>query len=861
MPKLLLPVFFIIAFATVLVAQPNAKTASVITSGNQKTHTQFRVGAEDARAFAAWAHRNFPGSAIRQHASKKNFTVEGISLAALQQSPWVKYIDRPNRKAQPETVLGDFDFTINKITALRSHFTNFSGRNFTLSIKEKPFDSLDLDINGRTKPSIQFDEPTTPHATFMASIAVGAGNTTPYAWGPAWGAFVTTSDFDELLPDASADLNALGVTVQNHSYGLGFIENYYGIESNAYDGFCVENPKILHVFSSGNSGLLTPTEGTYAGVTAYANLTGQFKTSKNSLSVGSSDRLGNLVSLSSRGPAHDGRVKPELIAFGDAGSSDAAAVVSGISLVLQDIYKNKFGELPDAALLKAVLINSADDAGRPHVDFETGYGNADALGAARTLQEERFYTGEVTQGQTVTVPITIPANAQQVKVTLVWHDMPAEVFAEYALVNDLDLSLENSSTAETWKPWILNTDPSVTQLQQPAARGVDRVNNVEQISIDGPAAGDYEIAVNGFSVQGTQRFYVAYEFLTGFEWTYPLATDAIPANTQTVIHWNWGNVSESGALAYRFAGEDIWHAIAESVDLNSTNFIWAVPDTSARVQLRFTTASEEFLSATFPISKPNQLKVGYNCETELLLVWDKIPGAASYRLYTIAEKYLEVYQTTTDTFAVIPKSESLSNFYALAPVFSGQPGFRAPTINYNFQGTDCYLISFFAQQYLVEEEARFSAKLGATYKLQSVTLERSSDHVFEPVFVTEVISGNEFELSDPSPPPGPVRYRLKLSSLVEPSIVSEETEIFVVRKNDLFVFPNPARRGDWINVVVNDEEFAAAEFYDTQGRFVDTALDNGPVKAFDTSRLQPGAFIVRIRKANGQWLMGKVIIL
>jgi hypothetical protein len=46
-------------------------------------------------------------------------------------------------------------------------------------------------------------------------------------------------------------------------------------------------------------------------------------------------------------------VKPELIAYGDAGSSEAAAVVSGIALLTQQAYSDQFGNLPEASLLKA----------------------------------------------------------------------------------------------------------------------------------------------------------------------------------------------------------------------------------------------------------------------------------------------------------------------------------------------------------------------------------------------------------------------------------------------------------------------------------------------------------------------------
>jgi hypothetical protein len=36
-----------------------------------------------------------------------------------------------------------------------------------------------------------------------------------------------------------------------------------------------------------------------------------------------------------KGPAFDGRIKPEMVAFGIDGSSGAAALVSGVAILLQ----------------------------------------------------------------------------------------------------------------------------------------------------------------------------------------------------------------------------------------------------------------------------------------------------------------------------------------------------------------------------------------------------------------------------------------------------------------------------------------------------------------------------------------------
>ena len=91
------------------------------------------------------------------------------------------------------------------------------------------------------------------HATIMATIIAGAGNTYYEGKGVAPGARITSADFVTLLPEPDAAYQQYDITVQNHSYGTG-IENYYGADAAAYDASVINNPGLLHVFSAGNAG-------------------------------------------------------------------------------------------------------------------------------------------------------------------------------------------------------------------------------------------------------------------------------------------------------------------------------------------------------------------------------------------------------------------------------------------------------------------------------------------------------------------------------------------------------------------------------------------------------------------------------
>ncbi|HEY0041749.1 MAG TPA: S8 family serine peptidase, partial [Flavisolibacter sp.] len=267
---------------------------------------------------------------------------------------------------------GAVDYTLNRINKAHHSFTDTRGRSIVIAVKERAFDTTDIDLKGRVLTSGVQSQAQTAHASIMATIVAGAGNSSPFALGVAPAALVSSIDFTNLFPEANDFYTQKKICVQNHSYGT-VLENFYGNEAVAYDISAANQPTLLHVFSAGNSGTTTPSTGTYVGLTATANLTGNFKQSKNTISVSALDSIGRPMIAASRGPAYDGRVKPELSAYGEDGSSGAAALVSGTIALLQEAYMKKQGRLPTSDLVKAVLINSADDVGPTGIDYLTGY--------------------------------------------------------------------------------------------------------------------------------------------------------------------------------------------------------------------------------------------------------------------------------------------------------------------------------------------------------------------------------------------------------------------------------------------------------------------------------------------------------
>ena len=849
-------------FSQELTQSLNLKLAPSLKK-DKKTFSKLLIHVSDSAAFCSWVRKNQPGWSLESYSSKvfTLFNADQHAIEDMKSATGILHVDDGGRVAREETVLGDFDITVNSASTVHSLYPALAGEGITISIKEKPFDLTDLDLRGRITLNDQFDEPSTLHATIMATVAAGAGNTSGFGTGVASGAFVTTSDFERLLPDASSHLFALGVSVQNHSYGVG-IENYYGIEASEYDRSCMESPQMLHVFSAGNEGESALTDGYYQDIPGFANLTGQFKISKNTISVGSSDRYGEVVAMSSRGPAYDGRVKPELIAYGDAGSSEASAVVAGVAALLQDAYKIKYLTLPDAALVKAVLINSADDAGRPHVDFETGYGNVNALRAVRTITEDRFHGGSVDQNEELLFDIQLPANKGLLKITLAWNDPAAEPFPSKALVNDLDLSVYKASTSEIYLPWVLEIENTLSALQSPAQRGIDTLNNVEQVTLENPEGGTYQLKVKGEKVpRGPQSFYVVFEWASGFELLYPLKNNPLRAKTSNIIRWSWFDLPAEGKLEFKFASHDHWQAISESVQMEARYYEWVTPDTTGLIQMRFRVGNVDLVSDIIALSRPQRLQVGFNCEEDVLFVWQEDPSASGYILFRLGEKYLEPILTGADTFAIVSKDASGRNFYSMAPLYADQRGDRESTIDYDLQGIGCYFKSFLPRENIVTSHAIFDVGLATTYNLESATLEREAHGTFETVEIINAISSPELTFTDPEVRSDLHSYRVKLKTNDGTVVYSDEVQVLFLQSDEVYVYPNPAFAGLNTNIIATDDTSTLINLYDMHGRLVRQFEDFGIIKTINTAGLPTGTYVLRMRLQNGKVVTAKLFLL
>ena len=249
--------------------------------------------------------------------------------------------------------------------------------------------------------------------------------------------------------------------------------------------------------------------------------------SKDVVSVGAVSLSESIATFSSRGPARDGRVKPELVADGigvlstvqgstygsKSGTSMAAPVVTGIAGLIAQQWQRTFGgQAPTPQQLKTVLIAGADDLGNPGPDYTYGFGLVNAQASADLIVADggngaRIHNDTITQGQTADLPMTVSAT-ENLRVVLAWADpavvLPANTLASGAtLLNDLDLKV--SGPAGTILPYVLD----VNNPQNPATHGVNTVDNVEEVEIPNAAPGSYHVLITGSHIaSGTSQDYV-----------------------------------------------------------------------------------------------------------------------------------------------------------------------------------------------------------------------------------------------------------------------------------------------------------------------------------------------------------------
>jgi hypothetical protein len=123
--------------------------------------------------------------------------------------------------------------------------------------------------------------------------------------------------------------------------------------------------------------------------------------------------------------------------------------------------------------------------------------------SVQSLERGDAMEGSVAHGGEARYFVAVPAGAGPLRITLAWDDEAAVDGANPALVNDLDLVVTDPAGTRRY-PWTL--DPAAPTANA-VRTGEDHVNNLEQVQVDAPAAGNWTVVVRGTTVaSGRQNF-------------------------------------------------------------------------------------------------------------------------------------------------------------------------------------------------------------------------------------------------------------------------------------------------------------------------------------------------------------------
>jgi Subtilase family/Secretion system C-terminal sorting domain len=774
---------------------------------------------------------------------------------------------------ETEVLLSGFDKSNNSMSQAGFLLSMVNGRGVTAGIKERKMDVNDMDLQNRVISSPIAAAETEPHATAIATMIGGAGNSFYTGRGIAPKCSFFSSSFLNLFPDSTNLLIQNKINIQNHSYGT-INQQFYGAEATAYDVQTWANKNLLHTFSSGNRGAEAATTGTYSNLATFANLTGNYKNAKNVITTGALDTSGSIAPFSSSGPLYDGRLAPQIAAFGLNGTSDAAALVSGTAALLHQVYKDSNAQaVPPASLVKALLFNTADDVAAKGIDYRSGFGALNVYSAVAAMLQKKYDGAQVAHNQVWTKNIILPAQSANLRITLCWTDTASLVNNNRALVNDLDLELVEMATGTVYRPWVLSTAPNIDSLKKLPVRKRDALNTAEQVSIELPNAGSWQIRVAGTAVQTTapQTFNIAWgwDTLNTFVFTNPLQAEDVSLEESPMLAVKWktavADANTTGSLFITYNNGISWQPIASNIRLAGQQYKWKVKDTASTARLRMDCPFGSFFSNNFIISPVTVIRLDFLCPDSTGITWKKHAYATTYQVFALASDTacMRPVLLTADTSVMLLRNVYNYDLFTVQPVLSnGLQAVRSPAIDTRSQGVNCFYTSL--QALNNSGKIDLLLELSSTATVDSVIFEKlgAGNSVMRIQGRLQVITGQlSYVTVDNEPAAGTNTYRVRIRYKNGKSSYTETVTVLTTGNKYLLIYPNPVSSGSLLNYQLKD--IAAdwqLQLIDVQGRIVlsQPVTIAGKLKISGT---QAGIYFYRLTdKKTGISEKGKIII-
>ncbi|MEX2483258.1 MAG: S8 family serine peptidase [Brumimicrobium sp.] len=618
--------------------------------------------------------------------SQNTFTVRVSinNLDDLFQLNSFQYFEPIPPVGKPENLHGRTEHRSNTLWTNSQNGLKYRGEGVNVMMQDDGTIGPHIDFSGRidqSECSPCYTDEDHDHGDHVAGTIMGAGNIDPKTRGMAHGAelFVYNSSNNnyDLVPDL---YNNQEVYITSKSYSNGCNAGYTNL-TQELDQQVHNLPSLIHVFSSGNDGNSDCGYGAGAG---WGNITGGHKAGKNLIAVGNLTSTSTLANSSSRGPAEDGRIKPDICGVGSSvystihgnsygtktGTSMSCPGVSGTIAQLYDAFSDlNNGSIPAAGLIKGTILNTADDIGNPGPDFKHGWGSINARRAFEVLNDSTYITDDISNGDVNTHTIDVPANIAQLRVMVYWTDYEGSTTAAFALVNDLNMEVTDPNTI-LYQPWVLDHTPNVSSLDADAIQGVDSLNNMEQVTIDNPTAGQYEVSIEGLSVpQGPQTYHVIYYFEKDeIEVTYPLGGEGLKPGSNEVIRWDAPEGTDPFTVSFSDDDGATWNPIA-TVGSDVRHYAWNIPTGTftglgrIRVERNANVGiSEEVFTI---INTATNLGIEWSCPDSLMLSWDPVDDAISYEISALGSKYMDSIASTSDTSIVLQYPSTTDTWFSV----------------------------------------------------------------------------------------------------------------------------------------------------------------------------------------------------
>lgn len=581
------------------------------------------------------------------------FRVRLSELNDIYAQPEFYYFEELDKPGEPEGIEDRTNHRSNSIATEYYGGLKFDGTGVTVMLQDNSRLDEHIDYTGRFFNDASATQ-SGDHGEHTGGSIGGAGNLDPKGRGMAYGADVlvygsNNNNFND-VPTLVASSN---LTITSKSYSNGTNAGYTSL-ARQLDQQIRQMPELIHVFSAGNAG------------SGWSTITGGHKQGKNVIAVANLTYTDAISNSSSRGPALDGRIKPDISAVGSSvystfdpntyqnmsGTSMSCPGVAGVMAQLYHAYKSmNAGANPNSALMKGTVLNTADDLGNSGPDFTYGWGRINARRAYKLLNSNNYLSASIAQGGNNSHNISVPVGTTQLRVMVYWSDYEGAASANPALVNDINMQIVDP-VATTFDPWVLN--PSAQSSA--AIRGVDDLNNMEQVTIDNPISGNYAVNISGFTIpQGPQEYFVIYEFIQDeVVLTYPIGREGFDPGTVETVRWDSYGSTGTFNLEYSTDNGVSWITINSSVNSGLRHYDWMVPSVlSGEVLVKvtrgaFSGVSDDVFSI---IETPGNLTIDWACPDSMQMSWNPVAGATAYEVSMLGAKYMDsVGVTSTNSY-------------------------------------------------------------------------------------------------------------------------------------------------------------------------------------------------------------------